>query len=191
MKNTKRLEVLFSVASLYDLGETLEVLHAELRSPGEPEKKLDEMHQLPEYMQARERLIRTSSIFWERLVPRHTTRDIYAFVLKLGCKIKILASGWGFTPKEPGYNWLGQFPNSDILQTQTPREVSGDVLVDIKVPRIAEWNISNPNGLVIIPKDPENKYYSFQGVKGYVRYNGTNSKEYKKAIMDKIRPDKK
>src|SRR3989344_2729582 len=144
MKNTKRLEVLFSVASLYDLGETLEVLHAELRSPGEPEKKLDEMHQLPEYMQARERLIRTSSIFWERLVPRHTTRDI-----------------------------------------------SGDVLVDIKVPRIAEWNISNPNGLVIIPKDPENKYYSFQGVKGYVRYNGTNSKEYKKAIMDKIRPDKK
>ena len=193
MSKEREIVVLFSSQSLYDVEDTLEVLLSTLRGPKEPAKpKPDKFGMPPEYIQARENLIRSSPSFWENLMARHTTLDIYGFISRLGCKPRIITTGRHFNSGRPGFYWIqDHFLGSDILHTETPRAVKGDVLVDIDIPRIAEWCISNPQGLAIIPQAPENKYYNIQGVEGYVRYNGTNSKEYKKAIVEKLGLNKK
>jgi FMN phosphatase YigB (HAD superfamily) len=180
--------------ALFDLDGTLADLdfkmsedYKKIMAPGESHYSKYKRNEEPEYIQNRKRLIRSQPRWWENLPEFKLGFDVLKIAKKLGFKIHILTKGPSSTP----YAWTEKtiwvkkkiksiIPDAEITITEDKGLVYGTILVDDYPEYIKRWLEHRPRGLVIMPAHSWNKEYKHQNV---IRYDGTNLKEVKQAMI--------
>lgn len=142
---------------------------------------------IPEYIQNRGDLIRSSESFWENLPRFKLGWDILEVAKELGYKIMILTQGLRKNPLA----WSGKKKwidrelgeNVDITLTRDKGLVYGKILVDDYPEYVKKWLVHRHRGLVIMPANSQNKNFKHPQV---IRYDGSNLEEVK-AAMERVK----
>lgn len=156
-----------------------------LKSPDEPiHFKRDKE---PEFIKARERLIKSSVQWWANLDEFSLGMDIWYIVHRMGLRKMILTQG----PRNNANAlagkklWIDEHLGSDVEFTMTRDKglVYGNILVDDWPEYIERWLKWRKRGLVIMPAGKHNVNFFHPQV---IRYDGNNRDEIESAIKEKV-----
>lgn len=160
-----------------------------IRSPYEPEYgELVSFHKddMPAYMKARAKLVRSQPGWWLNLARLERGFEILELLKKYEFELHVLtkaphsvASAWS----EKAQWCMSNLPGIDITITQKKDLVYGTILFDDWPPYVIEWLKHRPRGLVIMLEQHWNKGFFHPQV---VKYDGANLAEVEERIIKVI-----
>jgi len=161
-----------------------------IRSPHEPpiSGELVSFHKtnMPPYMKARAKMIRSQPGWWLNLEPLKYGFEVvellksYKFTLHVLTKAPHTVDG-AWTEK---VQWCKRYlPDTDITISQEKGLVYGKILFDDWPPYVVDWLKYRPRGLVIMIEHPWNKDFHHPQV---IKYNGENLAEVESRIIKLI-----
>lgn len=179
--------------ALFDMDGTLADYEAGLRkdlakiaAPNDPH--YPDLHNTPDWIEQRIRLIRTQPGWWQKLQPIPLGFTILKTALETGFHTRILTKG----PRKSTNAWTEKVlwcqhhiepidPRMQITITEDKGLVYGKVLVDDYPPYMDRWLQWRPRGLGIMPAQKWNEDYKHPNV---LRYDGNNHWELKQRLHD-------
>lgn len=162
-----------------------------IRSPYEPEFDKVELvtfskENMPPYMKARAKMIRSQPGWWLNLEPIKAGFEIVELLKKYRFDLHVLTKA----PHSVSGAWTEKFlwaqkylPDTDITISQEKGLVYGVVLYDDWPPYAIEWLKHRPRGLVIMLEQRWNKDFEHPQV---IKYNGTNLAEVESRLIKLI-----
>lgn len=152
-----------------------------IRSPNEVMDLTPHVSKVP-HMKARAKMIRSQPNWWFDLLPLKAGFEIIDMLKKYNFDIHILTKAphsvdEAWTDK---IRWCKKYlPGIDVTITKHKELVNGAILVDDWVPYVDGWLKHRLDGLVILPIQRWNEYYTH---KQAIHYNGTNMEEVENRV---------
>ena len=155
-----------------------------LRYPKEPKYHHSYSDDVPGYIKARERFIKSSQEWWENLPKFKLGWDILKMAKNMGFRIVILTKASRESPDSYAGKkaWIEKNlgGNTEINFSEDKSLVYGRMLVDDSTKFADSWLKHHPRGWVIMPADHNNKDFKHERI---VRYTGRNLSQVRKILV--------